>query len=124
MNAGPRAPSPGPRELPPPPHDPSERVLITRVDGWEVRDFAREDLRRAYLAASGFAHLQLWHPRARVSVLTPSRLTHDRFEAFPIAGWKRATRDYAELAAFIEGAHGVRLLSSTIVEAVLRYLSD
>jgi hypothetical protein len=98
-------------------------VLITRVDGWDVRDFAHQDLRRAYLSASGFAHLQLWHPEARVSVLTPSRLTGDRFEAFPIAGWKRATRDYAELAALIEDAHGVRLLSRTIVEAVLRYLS-
>lgn len=56
------------REAPPPPHDPAERVLITRIDGWHVRDFSLVDVRSAYFALRGFAHLQLWHPDARVSL--------------------------------------------------------
>jgi hypothetical protein len=49
------------RPPPPPPHDPRERVLLARLDGWELRDFARSDERWVYLSAHGFAHLQLWH---------------------------------------------------------------
>ena len=46
----------------------------------ELRQFADDDPRTAYFARRGFAHVQLWHPERRVSVLTPSRLTGGNFE--------------------------------------------
>jgi hypothetical protein len=65
----------------PPPHAPEDRVAISALDaGWEVRQFAEADRKLAYFAARGFAHLQLWQPAARVSVLTPSRITGGNFE--------------------------------------------
>jgi hypothetical protein len=112
----------GPRALPPPPHDPSERVLLARVDGWELRDFPRSDERWAYLGTHGFAHLQLWNHDAGVSVLTPSRLTGDRFEAFPIAGWKWATESWERLCATVTREHHVTLLRPQLLRVALRYL--
>jgi len=65
----------------PPPHDPDERVVVEVLDrGWDVRVFSADDKRRAYFVPRGFWHLQLWNERARLSVLTPSRLTGGRFE--------------------------------------------
>lgn len=45
---------------------------------WEVRLFT--DVRFGYFVKRGLWHVQLWHPRARVSVLTPSRLTLGAYE--------------------------------------------
>jgi hypothetical protein len=92
---------------PPPPHDPAERVLITRLDGWQVRDFGYDDVRLAYFATRGFSHFQLWHPAQRVSVLTPSRLTDGRYEVFPVAGWKRRAPSWSALAALLRAHHHV-----------------
>jgi hypothetical protein len=97
----------GPRPWPPPPHDPGDRVVRLRLDGWDLRNFPRTDERWAYFATHGFAHVQLWHPEALLSVLTPSRLTAGRFEAFPIAGWKFATRDYTDLCEIIHREHAL-----------------
>jgi hypothetical protein len=63
-----------------------------------------------YFVRNGFWHVQLWQPLARVSVLTPSRLTRDRYEVFPIAGWKVGAQKYTELAKLIADAHSVALL--------------
>jgi hypothetical protein len=62
----------------PPLHAPFDRELLARVGPWEVRRHA--DDRVGYFATRALLHLQLWHPTCRVSVLTPSRLTADRFE--------------------------------------------
>jgi hypothetical protein len=93
---------------PPPPHDPRERELIATVCDWEIRLFAERQFQ--YLVRNGFWHVQLWHPEARVSVLTPSRLTRDRYEVFPIAGWKAGAKNYQELAKLIADEHSVSLL--------------
>lgn len=71
---------PPPWDWPAPPHDPLERVVLERLDGWEVRTFALHDARCAYLLRRDMGHLQLWHPGAGVSFLTPSRLSGGRWE--------------------------------------------
>jgi hypothetical protein len=62
------------------PHDPSERELVERLGTWEVRVFGLADARHAYLLRRGMGHLQLWHPREGVSLLTPSLFTRSRWE--------------------------------------------
>lgn len=66
--------------LPPAPHDPRDRGLITEHRGWAVRAFAWNSPHHAWLAREGMLHIQLWSPEARVSVLTPSRLTGGAYE--------------------------------------------
>lgn len=101
-----------------PPHDPADRVLLAEFDDgrgggalsrWEVRAFDPAGQFHAWFAPRGFVHLQLWQPWFGLSVLTPSRLTLDRFEAYPLGGWKRATPDYATLVRLLEAAYTVRL---------------
>lgn len=82
---------------PPPPHDPRERDLIVRLPEWEVRAFPKGGRMHAYFAPRGLLHLQLWHPRARVSVLTPSRLTCGRYEIYPYEGRKLPVADMQAL---------------------------
>jgi hypothetical protein len=110
-------------QRPPPPHDPTERVLITRIEGWQVRDFAHDDERLAYFAARGLGHLQLWHAARGVSVLTPSRLTDGRYEAFPIAGWKQRADDWQALATMLRASHGLALPSHARLRAVERWFT-
>ena len=66
--------------LPPTPHDPMERLCVSTFGGWEVRCFAHNEPRHAYMAARGMLHLQLWCPSYNVSILTPSTLTERQFE--------------------------------------------
>ncbi len=68
-----------------PPHDPRERTPIDTAGEWLVCQFPAGDRRLDYFARRGLLHLQLWHPIAEVSVLTPSRLTEDCFELYPYA---------------------------------------
>lgn len=104
----PSAVEPSPDEAwPPPPHDPRERDLALLVAGWEVRLFSGRKF--AYFVTHGFWHLQLWHPVARVSVLTPSRLTRGRYEACPIANWKAQAPDYARLVTLLDGLVAAKL---------------
>ncbi len=67
----------------PPPHNPTERTRIGRIDEWEVRVFPQNDTQHPYFKQNGFLHLQLWHPTWMLSVLTPSRLTDNFYEIFP-----------------------------------------
>jgi hypothetical protein len=107
---------------PPPPHDPSERALITRIETWEARDFAVDDPKRQYFLRHGFAHAQLWHPIARVSLLTPSRLTARQYEAFPVSGWKYRHAHWPALRASILREHRVRLPALVELRALHRWL--
>jgi hypothetical protein len=106
---------------PPPPHDPRERVRVAVWNGWEVRQFATDDPRRAHLANRGMCHVQLWHPDAGVSVLTPSRLTGDQLEIFPIAGWKRAASDTHVAAALVRYAFQLPLPGPARLQALTKW---
>ncbi len=102
----------------PPPHDPAEREVAHAVDGWEVRVFTGSKF--AYFAPRGLWHVQLWHPRACVSVLTPSRLTAEAYEIFPSAGWKRRCATHEEVARVLAAEHGVAFLDARALREVER----
>ncbi len=101
---------------PPPPHDPRERDLVLRVDSWEIRLFGEHKFQ--YFVRHGLWHAQLWQPEARVSVLTPSRLTCELYEVFPIAAWKARAESYDELAELIEREHRVVLPRRVVWQAL------
>jgi hypothetical protein len=90
---------------PPPPHDPVERVVAVQLGEWEVRVF--EGARQRYFLPRGMGHVQLWHARAGVSVLTPSKLTAGLYEVFPVAGWKARANSHHAMAMMVLGAHGL-----------------
>lgn len=54
--------------------------MVAQLDAWEVREYAPDDPRLPYFRKHGFAHVQLWHAPAELSILTPSRLTAGAFE--------------------------------------------
>lgn len=110
-----------PHGWPPPPHDPRERIEIALVEGWEVRAFREHGVKHRYFAPRGMLHLQLWHPPSGVSLLTPSRLTAERYEAYPIAGWKFAHAELRAVRGAIRGLHGVELPSSAAIRALERW---
>ena len=105
---------------PPPPHDPRERELALTIGGWEVRLFGGRMF--AYFVTRGLWHMQLWHPVARISILTPSRLTRGCYEAFPIAGWKTQAPDYPSLVRLITGLGKAPLPSAADVLRLERAL--
>jgi hypothetical protein len=106
MAATSKSPSPA-GSWPPPPHDPRERAAVASIDGWEIRIFPEGDRRAEYFTPRGFLHAQLWHPQARVSVLTPSRLTGGLFELYPYQGWKAPVCEPSLLRALVVETHGL-----------------
>lgn len=65
---------------PNPLHAPGQRLITGEQEGWQVRQIPINDPRLPYLACNGFFHLQLWHPEAGISLLSPSRLTNGAWE--------------------------------------------
>lgn len=63
-------------------HSLADRITFATLGEWEVRRHPEAAAMHGYFASRGLLHLQLWHPIASVSILTPSRLTHDRFEVW------------------------------------------
>jgi hypothetical protein len=108
--------------IPPPPHDPTERELALTLDGWEARLFGERMFQ--YFVTRGLWHLQLWHPAARVSVLTPSRLTHGFYEAYPIARWKARAPTYDALVTRLSGVTHEPLPARSRVERLEHCLVD
>ena len=94
---------------PPPPHDPSERILVEYLGDWEIRIFSPSGIFHRYFAAKGMLHVQLWHPEARVSLLTPSPITAGRYEIYPLAGWKHARHSYQALVEDVRAGCGLDL---------------
>jgi hypothetical protein len=90
---------------PPPPHDPRDREGVLALGAWEVRLSTGRFFE--YFAPRGLWHAQLWHQRAGVSILTPSRLTGGSFEAFPSRGWKGRRATYSEIRALVAAEHDV-----------------
>lgn len=110
----------------PPPHDPGDRILVDTLrassmspcmSSWELRVFDPAGQFHLYFSTTGFGHVQLWNPWYGISVLTPSRLTAGRYEAFPIAGWKYACNDYAHLACTIGATWATTLPSLAEISA-------
>ena len=109
-------------EWPPPPHDPRERELAMRLGEWDIRLFGNRKFQ--YFVTRGFWHLQLWHPAARISVLSPSRLTCGFYEAYPIANWKAQAPNYDGLVSLIAGTHGPPLPTTAEIKRAEKALVD
>jgi hypothetical protein len=86
----------------PPLHATCDRELVAELGGWELRQYAQSDPRRGYFAAKGYAHVQLWNPATRVSVLTPSRLTGGGFEVW-CEGERFAASTWGDVAVALAG---------------------
>jgi hypothetical protein len=105
-----------PPRLPPAPHDPREREHVLTLRGWEVRLF--DDERFAYFVPRGLWHVQLWQPELGISLLTPSRLTRQAYELFPVAEWKRRVHGYRELVELITREHRTAFISEAELAGV------
>jgi hypothetical protein len=113
-----------PHPWPPPPHDPRERDLLCVAGAWQVRSFVVYGPKFEYFAARSLWHLQLWHARARVSILTPSQLTGDCYEIFPVCGWKRRAEDGSALCRLLDAAHHPKPPSSGTIRALEAYFVE
>lgn len=107
---------------PPPPHDPRERGVVTRIDDWEVRVFG--DRMFSYFVTRGLWHLQLWQPASGISILSPSRLTCGQYEVFPIARWKARAPSYARIRRLVAREHGVVPPDPTALKRIERAFVD
>lgn len=88
------------------------------MGAWEIRVFSPSGTFHRYFRAHGMLHVQLWHPEAGVSLLTPSALTADQYEVFPFAGWKHARRSYPQLCVEVAAGIGVTLPAQERLEAL------
>lgn len=114
-SAGPATPL-----MPPPPHDPNERVWLAELGTWQLRGHAPGGRFQRWLQAHGMGHLQLWHPERRISILTPSRLTLGRWELFPVHGWKLPVYDWVDVRDQLRSMH-LRAPSTAALRAALRW---
>ncbi len=92
-------------------HLESTRALVFWLDEWDVRMSVPESTEHRLLVVNGMFHLQLWHPQARLSILTPSPLTGNQFEVSPILGNTFRSSSYGEVAAVVEAARRVKMPS-------------
>ncbi|MBN9160529.1 MAG: hypothetical protein J0I07_06180 [Myxococcales bacterium] len=121
MMLAPLADPPAPSR-PPVPHDPCDREAVILLGGWEVRVSTGSAFE--FFVPRGLWHVQLWHPIAQISILTPSRLTAGKFEAFPSRGWKARCATYQELSAVLRSEHDVTLPSAEAVTWIRHHLVD
>ncbi len=124
--ARPRTAASAARPYPVRPHDPRDRIVVERLDGgrcgnplsaWEARVFDPAGPFHVYFLGRNLLHLQLWQPWFGISILTPSRLTGGRWEAWPVRGWKSGALDYASLTAALTREFAVALPALAAVDA-------
>lgn len=111
-------------EPPPPPHDPGERLLFFWLGEWDLYAFDPMGEINEYMVTHGMFHLQLWHPMARVSVLTASELTANRFEMFPFKGWKLRADTWAEMGDLVRANFMLELPTANEIETAYKSLSS
>ena len=66
-----------PQAWPPPPHDPRERDLVLRADGWEIRLFGEHEFQ--YFVRHGFAPSRVAGARVRAGSARQGLLLSDSF---------------------------------------------
>lgn len=93
-------------------HDPAQRALVATLGTWQLRQSEGEKRR-------GMAHVQLWDPAARVSIVTPSRATYGHFEA-SLDGVQVAARTWPQLRRALAG-RAVDVPTAAAMRAVERW---
>ena len=86
----------------PPPHNPKDRVIIAHLKQWQLLQYPPNDPKLAYLKLRRIIQLQLWLPLEQLSIITPSRLTNNLYEIFPIYDWKKSVASYSEVRTLVE----------------------
>lgn len=105
------------------PHAPGPRTLLAVLPGgWEVRGFAPADPRVSFALGRGFWHVQLYEPCARLSVLTPSRLTDGWYEVSTPRHALRHALDEDDVARLV--AHARSPIDATALREVRRRFVD
>lgn len=102
-------------------HDPRDRKLVLHMKGWQLRAYPKGDPRHEFFAPRGLLHLQLWHPAARVSVLTPCQLTRGRLELFPVQGRRLRLSSYWQLRDLLKQHHQIEPPSPPVLAAAIRW---
>jgi hypothetical protein len=69
-------------------------------------------------------HVQLWHRARRISLLTPSRITAERFEVFPVKRWKCAVGGYAALVEVMIEEFGIVPPKRSVLAGLERWFVD
>ena len=90
-------------------HVESSRALVFWLGDWDVRMSEPGSNEHRLLVVNGMFHIQLWHPEARLSVLTPSPLTDHQFEVANVMGNRFRTDSYDEMAAVVQAARHVKM---------------
>ena len=90
-------------------HLESTRGLVFWLDDWDVRMSEPGSDEHRLLVVNGMFHIQLWHPQARLSVLTPSPLTGHQFEVANIMGNRFRSESYEEMATVVQAARHVQM---------------
>ncbi len=109
---------PGRQCRPPPPHDPTDRVLVGHLREWALRVFDPNGRRHEFFAPRGFLHVQLWHSETGVSVLSPSRITAFCYEAYPFVGGRIRVPSWSALSRAVYRTHGVRCPNEDEIQVV------
>lgn len=111
------------------PHRPDDRIVVETVSAtcaispfadWEVRIFDPAGQFHHYFASRALLHVQFWNPFFGISILSPSRLTGFKYEAFPLDEWKYAAADYEAIAARCGALIGARLPDAARVRRICR----
>ena len=93
---------------PPLSHDPGTRELIEEIDGWQLRVLVART--RHKRSRSPIADVQLWHPQASVSLLSPSSRGRDRYEVWTARFGSFAISGAAGLAELVRRLTGLSIL--------------
>lgn len=108
-------------ESPPPwPHNPAERVVVEEIAGWEARVVPRCEPTHKFLLQQELLQLQLWHPRARVSLLTPSPAIRG-CPVHSIGGWIVLNATETHVRNVVRLSFGLRFPSKGHLEALVRW---
>ena len=99
-------------------------MVLDVIDGWEVRVFEPLGHALRNQGSKGFDHLQLWHPSAGVSLLTPSILTGHQFEVYPLADWKYSESNYGTLWQLVREVLHLTLPRPSVVETLLEVFTE
>jgi hypothetical protein len=100
------------------PHDPCDRIMVeafqvptarAAFSAWEVRIFDPAGGFHHYFARKGMLHIQLWNRHFGISVLSPSAITNNRFEGYPIEDWKYSSLEYEKIERRFRRCFDVRL---------------
>lgn len=106
------------------PHAPAPRTLLAVLPGgWEVRGFGPSDPRVPFALGRGFWHVQLYEPTARLSVLTPSRLTDGWYEVAAPRHPMRHALDEEDVARLVAGTRAP-IDAAALREVRRRFVDD